>query len=174
MLLKLFQLAVLGHFRGAGEGRADPVLVAMVACIEEVEVIALGKGRAGVAALVVVERVRAKADSLVLPGDEVRRGCMVPVLEAVHRAPGAPLEEEVPFAFVVGKAVGVAGEAGHRLDVVILAVYGCSDFVVQVPDFIGAFEDAVAFLQGPLSHVGPPFGWGLRPVLANVCSMANG
>ena len=71
-LRELLGAAVFAQLGGTGVGCADPVLVAVVACVEEIEVIAGADGAAGVAALVVIESIGSQSDSLILPCDEIR------------------------------------------------------------------------------------------------------
>ena len=105
---ELLGIAVLAQLGGAGIGRADPVLIAVIACVEEVEIVARADGASRVGSLVVIESVGAKADAGILPAHQIRRGHVIPVFQAVNSAPGAPLIEQVPGPLVAGESVRIA------------------------------------------------------------------
>jgi hypothetical protein len=81
---------------------------------------------------------------------------MIPVLKAVHGAPGAPLVEEMPGTLVAGEAVGVTGKTCDGLYMVGLAIDGFADFVIKIGNFIGAVKHSVALFRCPLSHKADP------------------
>ena len=151
-LFELLELAVGVHLRGAGEGGADPVLVAVVAGVEEIEVVAEGERGAGMAALVVIEVAGRDADAGVVPAHKVRADRVIPVFQSVNGTPRCPLVIEVPLSFVIGKSVRVRGKTGHRLNVVGLAVTGFLNAFIEVRDLVRAYEHSVAFFESPLLH----------------------
>ena len=104
------------------------------------------------AALIVKKCVRPDSDTAVFPAHQISGDGVIPVFQTVYGAPGAPLVKEMPFPFVKGKTVRVAGKAGDRLHMVSLAVERALNAVVQVPDIFRSFQDAVTFLKCPLSH----------------------
>ena len=164
-LIQLHGPVVRAQQRRAGVGRAGPVLVAVVAGVVEDEVVADGDGAAGVRAAVVVVAVGRQADAGVLPVHEVRAGDMVPVLQAVHRAPRAPLVAQVPGALVQREAVGVAGQPGDGLHVVCLPVDGLLDPVVEIADVLRPLEHPIALLAGPFLHVRSPLSVGVMVLI---------
>ena len=151
-LVQLPGAVVLAQHRRAGVGGAGPVLVPVVAGVEEDQLLAVGDGAAGVGAPVVVEAVRRQADAGVAPVDQVGAGHMVPVLQSVYRAPGAPLVAQVPDSLVQRKAVGIAGQARHRLYMVQLPPGGFPDTVVKAADILRPFKHAIPLLPGPFPH----------------------
>ena len=154
--VQLLRAVVLAQHGGAGVGGAGPVLVPVVAGVEEDQVLPPGDGAAGVGAAVVVIPIRRQADAGVGPVHQVRAGHMIPVLQPVHRAPGTPLVAQVPGALVQREAVGVAGQPGDGLHVPGLPVgRGLGPFV-EVPDVLRPLEHAIPLLAGPFLHVRPP------------------
>jgi hypothetical protein len=77
---------------------------------------------------------------------------MVPVFEAVHCTPGAPLIKQMPGSVVAGEAVGVTGESCDRLYVIGLAVIGFADFLIKIRNLIRAVQHSIALFRCPLSH----------------------
>ena len=132
---------------------ADPVLVAVIACVEEIQFIGDRYRRSGVCSLVVKITVRLQSDACILPDDQVLRRYMVPVLETMHRAPWTPLIEKMPKPVVLYKAVRIARQSRYRLDVICLPVYRCGVSVVQLTDVFRAFQNTITLLQCPFSHV---------------------
>ena len=173
-LVQFDRRTALIEFRGAGVGRADPVLVPVVAGVEEVQGVALGDGGAGVASLVVEVAVGAHADTGILPVDEVGAFGMVPVFEAVHGAPGRPLIEQVPDTVVVDESVRVAGQAGNGLDMVFLAIDAAEKGLVEPFDLIGTLQDAVPLFQCPFTHGRSLLKWFLVSISLSSDSIIKG
>ena len=99
--------AVFAELCRTGVGCTDPVLVAVVAGVEEIKVVAGADGAAGMASLIVIKGIGSEADALVLPADQVGTGHVIPVFEAVYSSPGTPLIEKVPGSIVTGESVRV-------------------------------------------------------------------
>ena len=173
-LVQFDRRAVLVESGGAGVGRADPVLVPVVAGVEEVQGVALGDGGAGVASLVVEVAVGAHADTGILPVDEVGAFGMVPVFEAVHGAPGRPLIEQVPDTVVVDESVRVARQAGNGLDMIFLAIDAAEKGLVEPFDLIGTLQDAVPLFQCPFTHGHSLLKWVLVSISLSSDSIIKG
>ena len=105
---QLFGISVLSQLGGAGVRCADPVLIAVISGVEEVEIVSRADRAAGMRSLVVIDGVGAKADACVLPGHQIRGSHVIPVFQAVNSAPGAPLIEQVPGPLVAGESVRIA------------------------------------------------------------------
>ena len=147
---KFLEFPVFIQHGGAGVGNAGPVLVAVVAGVVEIELPVYGDRGTGVRPPVVILAVGFQADALIAPVHEVRAGDVIPVFQTVDRAPRAPLIAQVPFSLMEGKAVRIAGQARYRLHMIRLPVDRGFDLLIQVPDFVGAFQFPVTLFPCPL------------------------
>jgi hypothetical protein len=77
---------------------------------------------------------------------------MVPVFEAVHCTPGAPLIKQMPGSVVAGEAVRVTGKSCDGLYVIGLAISGFADLLIKIGNLIRTVQYSVALFRCPLSH----------------------
>ena len=147
--------AVLAQTGQAGVGMPRPVRISVVAGIIEIDLVADGHCGTGVDTLVVIAvlLIGQKADAEIAPGHQILGNDVIPVLESVHSAPGAPLIEKVPAVVVPDKSVGIIHQAGHRLIVEMLTVDGGGNLLVQLAQFLRILQITILFFLGPFSHI---------------------
>ena len=132
----------------------------MIPGIIQINLIPDGHGGTGVYSLIIIALflVRKQTDSQVLPGHQILGHDMIPMLQAVNRAPGTPLIEQMPAVVKPHEAVGVVHESGHRLIMKCLAVTGASDPVIQSHQLLGILQVSVFFFSCPFFQTPcPPF-----------------
>jgi hypothetical protein len=151
-LVQLDRFSVFADFGRAGIRRPGPVLISVVACVEQVKVIPLRESGTGMGALIVIIGIRRKSYALILPVNQIFGRNMVPVFQAVYRSPGAPLEIKVPDSLMIAKAVGITGQTGHGLHMIGLPVLRILDLIIQIPHFVRAVQDPVTLFACPFFH----------------------
>ena len=163
-----FRPAVIAQAGQAGIGVARPVGVAVVAGVIKIDLVAYGHGRPGVDTLVVIAvlLIGKQADAQVFPGHQVFGDDVVPVLEPVHGAPGTPLVEQMPPVVMPDKTVGIVHQAGHRLNMEMLAIDGFRDPSIQFLQLLRILQITVFFFLRPFPH---PFSSLRRTIQDALC-----
>ena len=147
--------AVISQPCKTGVGVPRPVRIAMVARVVEVYFVIDGHGGTGIDAFVVIAvlLVGQKTDAKVLPGHQILGDDVIPMLQAVDRAPGTPLIEKMPAVVVPHKPVRIVHQAGDCLIVKGLPVNRSADPVIQLLKFLRILQIAILLFFSPYSHV---------------------
>ena len=144
-LRQLDRFSVRADLRRAGIRRADPVLISVVACIEQIEIISVSNRGARVRSLVVEDPVRLQTDAFVRPVDEIFRRYMIPVLQSVDCSPRAPLIIQMPHALVIDKAVRITGQTCDRHNMIRLTIDRFENAAKEISYIFRAFKYAISF-----------------------------
>ena len=148
----LFRPAVVPELREAGIRMPRPVRIAVIPRIVQIDSIPDRHGGTGIGSPVVIRVSRHQADAQILPGDEILRYRVIPVLQPVHGAPRAPLIKQMPFIVMPDKPVRIVHQPGHRLQMKSLAIARLPRSAVQPPQLLRVLQHAILFLSCPLSH----------------------
>ena len=119
---QLDRSSVLAEFSSTCIGGSDPVLISVIAGVENIKVIIFRNCGTGMASLIVIECIRMHADTFILPVYKILGGYMIPVFQPVYRAPGAPLIEQVPCSVILCESVRITGKTCYRLNMIFLSV----------------------------------------------------